>query len=51
MIDQALALLLLINAAWVTYGSYRRYPMWKWIVVYWAILTVKNLVGLLVNMS
>lgn len=46
MIDQILILLLMLDAAWVAYGLYKKKVMWRWIVLYWVILTTKNLVNL-----
>lgn len=37
-------LLLCGIAAIVAYGLYKRRVMWRWIVAYWVVLTVKNLV-------
>ena len=35
--------LLCADAAWVAFGLARKQNMWKWIVLYWVILTLKNL--------
>jgi hypothetical protein len=43
MISQLLIILLMADAAWVAYGLLRKRNMWKWIVLYWIILTLKNL--------
>ena len=43
MIAQILILLLMADAAWVAYGLARKRNMWRWIVTYWVILTLKNL--------
>lgn len=51
MIDQLFILLLAVIAGHVAYGLYRKKSMWKWIVVYWSVLTVKNLVNLLVTFT
>ena len=32
-------------AAGVAYGLYRRKNMWAWIVAYWVVLTLKNVIG------
>ena len=48
MIDQLFILLLALNAGYVAYGLANKKIMWKWIVVYWSVLTAKNLVNLLV---
>lgn len=44
MITHLLIILLAILAAYVAYGLYHKQNMWKWIVVYWLVLTVKNVV-------
>ena len=46
MIDQLMIFLLMADAAWVAYGLYRKKIMWKWITLYWVILTTKNLLNL-----
>ena len=46
MITQLLIFLLMADAAYVAYGLMRKRNMWKLIVLYWVILTVKNLVDL-----
>ena len=43
MISQLLVILLMVDAAWVAYGLSRKRVMWHWIVLYWVILTAKNL--------
>ena len=35
--------MLMADAAWVAYGLLRKKNMWKWIFVYWILLTAKNL--------
>lgn len=47
MISQLLIILLMIDAAWVAYGLIKHKVMWKWICLYWIILTMKNLADLL----
>ena len=47
MISQLFILLLCIDAAWVAYGLARQRVMWRWIVLYWVLLTMKNMVDLL----
>ena len=42
--SQALVCLLMLDAGWIAYGLSQRRDMWPWIVGYWIILTVKNLV-------
>lgn len=46
MISQAIVFLLMADAAWVAYGLFRKRNMWRWICLYWVILTIKNLVDL-----
>ena len=47
MISQLLIILLMLDAAWVAYGLIRKRNMWRWICLYWLILTVKNLADLM----
>lgn len=47
MFSQFIVFLLLIDAANVGYGLFRKRNMWGWIVLYWIILTCKNLVDLI----
>lgn len=47
MIAQILILCLMADAAWVAYGLIRKRNMWRWIVLYWLILTAKNMVDLM----
>ncbi len=42
-----LIILLAIIAAIVAYGLYKKQVMWRWIVVYWLVLTAKNVMDLL----
>lgn len=42
-----LIILLAIIAAIVAYGLHKRRVMWKWIVLYWMVLTAKNVLDLL----
>lgn len=42
-----LIILLAILAAYVAYGLYHKQNMWKWIVVYWLVLTAKNMMDLI----
>ena len=44
---QVFIFLLAIIAGYVAYGLYKRKVMWKWIVLYWLVLTAKNAVDLL----
>ena len=48
-LDAALVLALMVIAAVVLVGLVRRRNMWKWIVAYWAVLTVRNAVTLLIG--
>jgi len=41
---QFLIFLLLADSAWIAYGLCRKRNMWRWIALYWIILTIKNLV-------
>lgn len=47
MITYLLIILLAILAGYVAYGLYKRKVMWKWIVLYWCVLTAKNMLDLL----
>ena len=42
-LSHILVMLLMLDAAWVARGLYLERNMWRWIVVYWLILTLKNL--------
>lgn len=42
-VSQTLVLCLIAIAGWVASGLARKKVMWKWIVLYWAVLTAKNL--------
>ena len=44
IISQILVFLLMIDAAWVAVGLYRKKNRWRAIVLYWTILTIKNAV-------
>ena len=44
ILDAALVLALMLIAAVVLVGLVRRRNMWRWIVAYWAVLTVRNAV-------
>lgn len=46
-ISQVFIFLLMADAALVAYGLDRKKNMWRWICIYWVILTIKNLVDLL----
>ena len=47
MLDAALVLALMLTGAVVLVGLVRRRNMWRWIIAYWAVLTVRNAVALL----
>ena len=49
MLDAALVLALMLIAAVVLVGIVRRRNMWGWIVSYWAVLTLRNAVALLMG--
>ena len=49
ILDAALVLALMLIAAVVLVGLVRRRNMWRWIVAYWAVLTVRNAVALLMG--
>ena len=49
MLDTALVLALMAIAAVVLVGLVRRRNMWGWIVTYWAVLTVRNAVTLILG--
>ena len=46
-VSQFLVILLALDAAWVCAGLCQRKNMWKWIIVYWLVLTLKNLADFL----
>lgn len=46
-INQLFIFFLAAIAGYVAYGLYKRKVMWKWIVLYWLVLTAKNAVDLL----
>lgn len=47
MVSQILIILLMADAAWVAWGLIRKRAMWRWICLYWIIMTLKNLSDLL----
>lgn len=47
MLTDLLIILLAILAGYVAYGLYKRKVMWKWIVLYWLVLTAKNTLDLI----
>ena len=42
-LSQIFVFLLFADAAWVAAGLIRKKVMWKWISLYWVLLTLKNL--------
>lgn len=44
MLTNLLIIFLAIIAAVVAYGLYRKRNMWRWIVLYWLVLTAKNVI-------
>lgn len=42
-VSQIFITLLMLDAGWVAYGLIRKKNMWRWICLYWVILTLKNL--------
>ena len=49
ILDAALVLALMVIAAVVLVGLVRRRNMWGWIIAYWAVLTVRNAVSLVIG--
>lgn len=49
MLSQFFVFLLLADAAFVCWGLARERIMWKWIVLYWEILTAKNLIDFIMG--
>lgn len=47
MLTNLLIILLAILAGYVAYGLYRKRIMWRWIVLYWCVLTAKNVLDLI----
>lgn len=45
-VSQIFVFALFLDAAWVAYGLIKKRNMWKWICLYWVLLTLKNLVDL-----
>lgn len=41
-VSQILVLGLIGIAAWVAIGLMRKKNMWRWIILYWVVLTLKN---------
>ena len=44
MISQFCVLGLIVIAAVAAFGLMKRRNMWKWIIAYWLLLTVKNII-------
>ena len=49
ILDTVLVLALMLIAAVVLVGLVRRRNMWRWIVAYWAVLTVRNAVTMILG--
>ena len=49
ILDTVLVLALMLIAAVVLVGLVRRRNMWRWIIAYWAVLTVRNAVTLVIG--
>ena len=49
ILDAALVLALMLIAAVVLVGLTGRRNMWRWIVAYWAVLTVRNAVTMILG--
>ena len=49
ILDTVLVLALMLIAAVVLVGLARRRNMWRWIVAYWAVLTVRNAVTMILG--
>ena len=49
ILDTVLVLALMLIAAVVLVGLVRRRNMWGWIIAYWAVLTIRNMVSLLIT--
>ena len=49
ILDAALVPALMVIAAVVLVGLARRRNMWRWIIAYWAVLTVRNAVTLVMG--
>lgn len=47
MLINLLIIFLAVIAAVVAYGLYRKRNMWHWIVVYWLMLTAKNVIDVI----
>lgn len=47
MLTNLLIIFLAIIAAVVACGLYRKRTMWHWIVLYWLVLTVKNIIDVI----
>lgn len=49
LFDAALVMALMLIAAVVLVGLVRRRNMWGWIIAYWAVLTVRNAVTMILG--
>lgn len=49
ILDAALVVSLMLIAAVVLVGLVRRRNMWRWIIAYWAVLTVRNAVTMMLG--
>lgn len=48
--SQIFVFLLYADAAYVSCGLLKKRNMWKWIILYWVLLTCKNLIDLISNL-
>lgn len=47
MTSQIMVFLLMADALIVAIGLFRKRNMWKWIIAYWVLLTIKNFIDFL----
>ena len=47
MASQIMVFLLMADALIVVIGLFRKRNMWKWIITYWVLLTIKNFIDFL----
>lgn len=47
MTSQIMVFLLMADALIVAIGLFRKRNMWKWIITYWVLLTIKNFIDFL----
>lgn len=50
IVSQIMVFLLCADAAYVSVGLLKKRNMWKWIILYWILLTCKNLVDFISNL-